>query len=151
MSVRAIPSGTPRVSPYLCVVGAKQAIAWYVEILGAMETMRIPGPKDTVLHAELRLGDSVVMLGEEAPERGALSPGKIGGTPVSLVVYVADVDEVFVRALAGGATEERPVADQPFGDRMGTLRDPFGHRWHLASRVEDITAAEIVRRMSPSE
>ncbi|HEV7265943.1 MAG TPA: VOC family protein [Falsiroseomonas sp.] len=149
MPVSAIPPGYPRVSPYLVVQDAKRALAWYVEALGAEATMRLPGPNDTLMHAEFRIGDSVVMLGEQSPDYGAYGPGHFGGTPVSLVLYVEEVDAAFVRATAAGATAERPPADQPYGDRMGTLRDPFGHRWHLATHVEDVSVEEIVRRMSP--
>jgi PhnB protein len=131
------------------VQDAKRALGWYVETLGAAETMRLPGPGDTLMHAEFRIGDSVVMLGEQAPGYGAFAPGHFGGTPVSMVVYVEDVDAAFARAIAAGATAERPVADQPFGDRMGSLVDPFGHRWHLATHVEDVAPEEIIRRMSP--
>ncbi len=148
MPVSPIPPGYPRISPYLCVVGAPAAIAWYAGALGAEETMRIPSPDGGVMHAEIRLGDSVVMLGEQAPGYGAFAPGHFGGTPVSLVVYVEDVDAVAARAAAAGATMERPPADQPYGDRMCTILDPFGHRWHLASHVEDVSPEEIVRRMS---
>ena len=149
MPASPIPPGYPRVSPYLVVQDAKRALGWYVETLGAAETMRLPGPGDTVMHAEFRIGDSVVMLGEQAPGYGAFAPGHFGGTPVSMVVYVEDVDAAFARAIAAGATAERPVADQPFGDRMGSLVDPFGHRWHLATHVEDVAPEEIIRRMSP--
>ncbi|WP_203075127.1 VOC family protein [Falsiroseomonas ponticola] len=148
MAVSPIPADYPRLSPYLCVRDARAALAWYQEALGATEVMRIPAPDGTVMHGEVRIGDSVVMVGEEAPAHGAFAPGHFGGTALSLVLYVADVDAAFARALAAGAREERPPADQPFGDRMGTLLDPFGHRWHLSSRVEEVPPAEIIRRMS---
>jgi PhnB protein len=149
MPVSPIPAGYPRISPYLVVEDAKRALAWYVEALGATEIARLPGPDDTVMHGEVRLGDSVVMLGEQMPAMGAVGPRTLGGTPVSLVCYVEDVDAAFARALAAGATAERPVADQPFGDRMGTLVDPFGHRWHLSTHVEDVSMEEVARRMAP--
>ena len=148
MPVQPIPPGHPRVTPYLCLVDATRALAWYCEAFGAEETMRIPGPGGTVMHGEIRIGTSVVMLGEQSPGYGAFGPGHFGGTPVSVVLYVEDADEVAARAVAAGATLERPVADQPYGDRMGTILDPFGHRWHLATHVEDVSPEEIVRRMS---
>ena len=149
MPVEPIPPGYPRVSPYLVMPDAKRALAWYVEALGAEETMRLPGPNDTVMHGEVRIGDSVVMLGEQTPGYGAFGPAHYGGTPVSLVLYVEDVDAAYARAVAAGAKAERPPADQPFGDRMGTIVDPFGHRWHLSTHVEDVSVEEIMRRMAP--
>jgi PhnB protein len=149
MPVPPIPPGYPRVSPYLVVQDAKRALAWYAEALGAEETMRLPGPGDTVMHGEVRLGDSVVMLGEQSADYGAYAPAHFGGTAVSLVCYVEDVDAAFSRAVAAGATAERAPADQPYGDRMGTLRDPFGHRWHLATHIKDVSTEEVIRRMSP--
>ncbi len=146
MPVPPIPPGYPRVSPYLVVAEAKAALAWYVEALGGTETMRIPGPDGGVSHAEIRFADSVVMVGE-MPGGPAAQP-----TPpvpsVSIVMYVEDVDAAFARAVAAGATAEAPVEDKPYGDRMGGFLDPFGHRWYLASHVEDVTPEEIVRRMS---
>ena len=149
MPVSPIPPGYPRVSPYLVAQDCKRALAWYVQALGGEETMRIPGPNGTVMHGEVRIGDSVVMVGEQSPDYGAFGPAHYGGTSVSMVVYVEDVDTAFARALAAGAKAERPVADQPYGDRMGTITDPFGHRWHLATHVEDVSPEEIARRMAP--
>ena len=149
MPVSPIPPGYPRVSPYLVVQDAKRALAWYVQALDATEHLRLPGPNDTLMHAEFRIGESVVMLGEQSPGHGAFGPPHFGGTPVSLVLYVEDVDAAFARAVEAGAKAERPVADMPFGDRMGTIADPFGHRWHLASHIEDVSQEEIIRRMSP--
>jgi PhnB protein len=149
MRVDPIPPDYPRISPYLCVVDARRALGWYVAALGAEEVMRLPGPDDTVMHGEVRVGGSVVMVGEQAPDYGAFGPGHFGGTAVSLLLYVADADAAYARAIAAGATAERPPADQPFGDRMGTLVDPFGHRWHLASRIEEVSVEEMARRMAP--
>jgi PhnB protein len=146
MSVQPIPAGTPRISPYLVVADAARALAWYAEVLGATETMRIPGPAGSVTHAELRIGDSVVMVGQwhDGPK-----PGVMPKVPsVSLVHYVEDADAACARAVAAGGTLQRPVAMQPYGDRMGTVTDPFGHTWHLATHVEDVPPEEIVRRMS---
>ena len=152
--VKPIPDGYPRVSPYLAVDGAAAAIAFYREVFGATERMRMPGPNDTIGHAELQLGDSVIMLADEFPDMGHLSPKSIGGTPVGLSVYVEDVDAVYAKALAAGATEDRAVQDQFYGDRMGSFLDPFGHKWHVATHVEDVPPDEMSRRaaeMMPSE
>jgi len=149
MPVQPIPPGYPRVSPYLIVQDAKRALGWYVDALNAVESVRMPGPGGTVMHAEFKIGDSVVMMGEQSADQNCHAPPHYGGTPVSMVVYVEDVDAAFARALESGATAERPPADQPFGDRMGTLVDPFGHRWHLATHVEDVSPEEIARRMAP--
>jgi PhnB protein len=148
MPVAPIPPDYPRISPYLVVQDAKRALAWYVEALGAEEQMRLPGPNDTVMHAEFRIAESVVMIGEQSPAYGAFAPPHYGGTSVSLVLYVEDVDAAFARATKAGAKAERPVANQPYGDRMGTITDPFGHRWHLATHVEDVSTEEVIRRMS---
>jgi PhnB protein len=148
MPVAPIPPGYPRISPYLVVQDAKRAMGWYVEALGAQEMLRLPGPEDSVMHGEVRIGDSVVMLGEQSPDYGAFAPAHYGGSPVSMVLYVEDVDAAFARAVALGATAEQPPADKPYGDRMGTLRDPFGHRWFLSSHIEDVSTEEVVRRMS---
>jgi PhnB protein len=148
MPVPPIPPGYGRVTPYLVAQDVKRALAWYAEAFGAVETLRIPGPDDTVMHAEFRIGDSVVMIGEQSAEYGAFAPPHYGGSPVSFVQYVEDADAAFARAVAAGGKAERPVADQPYGDRMGTLSDPFGHRWHIATHVEDVSAEEMARRMS---
>jgi PhnB protein len=149
MAVSAIPAGYARVTAYLVAKDAAAALRWYAEVFGAEETMRLPGPGGSVMHAEFRIGDTLLMIGEQAPDYGAFGPLHLGGTPVSLVHYVEDVDGAVARAVAAGATLERPVADQPFGDRMGTIHDPFGHRWHLATHIEDVSTEEILRRMSP--
>jgi PhnB protein len=134
------------VTPYLVVRGAAQAIEFYQGAFGAQERMRMTGPDGKVGHAELQIGDSLVMLAEEHPDWGALGPASMGGTPVSLLLYVQDVDAVFARALAAGAKELRPVQDQFYGDRSGFLEDPFGHRWSIASHIEDVSREEIERR-----
>lgn len=141
------PAGWPSLSPYLVVRDAAAAIAFYVEAFGAREHYRLP-MGDRIGHAELSVGDSPLMLADEFPERGYLGPASHGGTTVSLLLYVDAVDAAFARALAAGATAESAPADQFYGDRSGTLLDPFGHRWTLATHVEDVTPDEMQRRMA---
>ena len=141
-----IPEGYPRVMPYLIVDGASSAIDFYVSVLGASERMRLPGPDGRVGHAELTLGDSVIMLADEYPDMEARGPVVLGGTPVSLLVYVEDVDGVFERAIQAGARALRPVEDRFYGDRVGRFEDPFGHRWDVATHVEDVPPEEMSRR-----
>lgn len=143
---KPIPDGYPQLSPYLCIDGAAAAIDFYATVFGAKERSRMPAPGGRVGHAELQLGDSLIMLSDEWPEMGNLSPKSVGGTPVTLSVYVDDVDDVFTRALQSGATEVRPVENQFYGDRMGLLEDPFGHRWSVATHVEDVSPEEMGRR-----
>jgi PhnB protein len=146
--VDRIPKDHPRVTPYLAVDGASDAIAFYAAVLGAVETVRMPGPTpDTVGHAELKLGESVIMLADQF-EGSPPTPQKLGDSSVTLMVYVEDVDDVFRRALAAGASEIAPVTDQFYGDRSGVFRDPWGHRWNVASHAEDVTPEEMARRMS---
>ena len=142
----AIPEGYPRVTPYLIVDGADEAIDFYGSVLGATERMRMAGPDGKVGHAELEVGDSVVMLADEHPEMDALGPRSVGGTPVSLHVYVDDADAVFTRALEAGARELRPVELKFYGDRLGSFEDPFGHHWHVATHVEDVPPEEMEAR-----
>ncbi|MGX1882880.1 VOC family protein [Streptomyces sp. NPDC055287] len=146
MTVQPIPEGYPRVTPYLCVDGAAAAIDFYVSVLGAEERMRMPAPGGKIGHAELGLGNSVVMLADEYPDMGFRSPKAVGGTPITLHVYVEDVDRVFAKALAQGAKELSPVKDEFYGDRTGQLEDPFGHRWSIASHIEDVPAEEMEKR-----
>ena len=147
-SVQPIPDGYPRVSPYLCVDGAAAAIEFYKDILGAQERIRMPGPEGKLGHAELQIGESIVMLADEFPDMGVRGPKSIGGTPVTLHVYVDDVDAVFDAALAAGATSVRPVENQFYGDRTGQFEDPFGHRWNIATHVEDVPPDEMEKRMA---
>jgi PhnB protein len=145
--VQPIPSNYPRVSPYLCVAGAARAIDFYVDVFGAVERMRMPGDSpDNIGHAELELGTGMIMLADEFPDMGFLSPKSIGGSPVTVQVYVEDVDAVFARAIAGGATATRELENQFYGDRSGQFVDPFGHRWNVASHVEDVEPDEMERR-----
>ena len=143
---KPIPDGYPQLSPYLCVDGAAAAIEFYSGVFGAKERNRMPAPDGRIGHVELQLGDSLIMMSDEYPEMGSRSPKSVGGTPVTLSVYVEDVDEVFGRALAAGASEIRPVETQFYGDRMGLFEDPFGHRWSVASHVEDVSPEEMGRR-----
>ena len=146
MSVQPIPEDYPRVTPYLIIDGASDAIDFYTKVLGAQERMRMPGPDGKLGHAELQLGNSVIMLADEFPDMGAVGPKSVGGTPVTLHVYVEDVDSVFENALASGATEIRAVENQFYGDRSGQFEDPFGHQWNVASHVEDVPPEEMEKR-----
>ena len=144
--VKPIPEGYPQVTPYLCVDGASDAIQFYTTVFGATERVRLPGPDGTIGHAELQLGDSIIMLADESPDIGFRSPKAIGGSPVTISVYVEDVDGVFDRAVQAGAKALRPVEDQFYGDRSGQFEDPFGHRWSVATHVEDVPPDEMARR-----
>ena len=147
MAVSHIPEGYHSVTPYLIVDGAAEAIRFYRQAFGAEEVMRMPmGDSGKLAHAEIRIEGSHVMLADEFPEMGFLGPLKRGGATASLMIYLADVDAAFSRALTAGAREERAPADQFWGDRMGTLVDPFGHRWTLATHVEDVAEDEMQRR-----
>jgi PhnB protein len=148
MAVSHIPEGYHTVTPYLIVDGAAEAIRFYAAAFGATEVLRMPMGDDKLAHAEVRIGDSFVMLADEFPDMGFLGPLKRGGATASLLIYVEDVDAAYRRALDAGATEERAPADQFWGDRMGTLRDPFGHRWSLATHVEEVGEEEMQRRMA---
>lgn len=142
---QAIPKGYHTVTPSLFVAGAAKAIEFYKKALGAEEIMRFPGPDGSIMHAELRIGDSVIMLGDEMPDQGGKGPKTIGGTPVSFFVYREDVDAAWKRAVDAGARPLVPLADQFWGDRTGCLLDPFGHQWWLAQHVQDLTPEEIRR------
>ena len=145
-NVKPIPDGYPRVSPYLTIDGASAAIDFYSKVLGATERMRMPAPGDKVGHAELQIGDSVLMLSDQFPEMEVRGPKALGGTPVTISVYVDDVDGVFERALEAGATALRPVEDRFYGDRAGQFEYPFGHRWSVATHVEDVPPDEMAER-----
>ncbi|MGH2802332.1 MAG: VOC family protein [Thermoleophilaceae bacterium] len=144
--VNPIPDGYPRVIPYLIVDGAAAAIDFYNSVLGATERMRMAAPNGKVGHAELEIGDSVIMLADEHPEIDARGPTSVGGTPVSLHVYVEDADGVFERAIEAGARPVRPVENKFYGDRSGGFEDPFGHRWDVATHVEDVPPDEMSKR-----
>jgi PhnB protein len=147
MAVKKIPDGYNTITPYLIVDGAARAIEFYKKAFGAEETVRMPGPDGRIGHAELRLGNSVIMLADQNPETGAKGPKTYGGSPVTLFVYVENVDKVFAQAVAAGATVERPLANQFYGDRTGGIVDPFGHKWYLATHIEDVAPDEMERRM----
>jgi PhnB protein len=144
--VNPIPDGYPRVTPYLIADGAAAAIDFYKSVLGASERMRMEGPDGKVGHAELEIGDSVIMIADEHPEMDIQGPKTIGGTPVSLNVYVEDADSVFDHAIESGARALRAVEDQFYGDRSGSFEDPFGHHWHVATHVEDVPPDEMSKR-----
>lgn len=144
--VTPIPSGYPRVCPYLHIDGAADAIEFYKRVFDATERVRMDGPDSKVGHAELGIGDSVVMLADEYPDMGVKGPKTIGGTPVVLSIYVEDVDTTVVNATAAGAKITRPVEDRFYGDRVGQIEDPFGHVWSIQTHIEDVSPDEMRRR-----
>ena len=142
--VKAIPEAYGSVTPYLCINGAAQAIEFYKKAFGAKEKARMYGPDGkTIMHAEIKIGDSHIMLGEEMPQMNHLSPQTLNGTPVNLYVYVKDVDKVFNQAVKAGATVAMPVMDAFWGDRNGQVIDPFGHKWGIATRKRDVSEKEM--------
>lgn len=146
MAVNYIPKGYHSATPYLICKGAARAIDFYKQAFGATELMRFPGPGGSIGHAEIKIGDSPIMLADEAPQMGYRSPVSFGGSPVSIMLYVQDVDKVVDRAVKAGAKLERPVADQFYGDRNGTIQDPFGHVWTIGTHKEDVSPEEMQRR-----
>ncbi len=146
MAVKAIPDGYPQVIPYLHVDGAAEAIDFYKRAFGARERMVMDGPNGTVAHAELEIGDSVIMLSDPFPHSSVRPPKELGGTTASVFLYVEDVDAVVQQAVAAGATITMPVADQFWGDRFGSVLDPFGHQWAVATHVEDVPPEEMAMR-----
>ncbi len=146
MAVHHIPEGYTSVTPYIIVKDGAAALDFYAKAFAAVELERLEMPDGRVGHAEFSIGDSRLMLAGEFPELDALSAETIGGTPVSLLLYVEDVDDMFARALAAGATELQAVEDKFYGDRSGMLRDPFGHKWSIATHIEDVTPEELGRR-----
>lgn len=145
-----IPDSYRRVTPSLTVAGAVKALEFYGAVFGATERMRFPGPDGTIAHAEIQIGDSVIIIEDEDPQRGTKAPPASGlsGSPASLFIYVEDVDAVIARAVELGATLRRPAEDQFYGDRDGYIVDPFGHGWTVASHIEDVTPEEMTRRMA---
>jgi len=145
--VPAIPDGYHSITPYLIVSKAADAIEFYKNAFGATELVRMDGPGGTIAHAEMKVGDSPFMLADQTPEMGFKAPEALGGSPVSILLYVDDVDSTFQRARKAGARELRPVADQFYGDRTATIADPFGHTWTIATHKEDVPPEEMQRRM----
>jgi|SRR5208283_3599126 len=146
--VQAIPAGYTGVTPYLIIRGAARALEFYKKAFAGTELLRFPGPDGKIGHAEIKIGEGVVMLADESPERGHKSPQTLGGNAVSLLFYVPDVDACFARAVAAGATVTQALADQFYGDRSGTITDPFGHIWTIATHTEDVSEDEMQRRMA---
>jgi PhnB protein len=151
MAVKSIPEGYHSVTPYLIVRGGSDAIEFYKKAFGATELFRFPAPDGKVGHAEIKIGDSPIMLADEYPQMGYNSPQSIGGSPVSLMIYVDDVDTVFNRAVESGATLKEAVQDKFYGDRIGSVVDPFGHVWHIATHKEDISIEEMQQRAKALE
>lgn len=145
--VNPIPDNYPRASAALAVDGAADAIEFYCAVFGARERMRIPAPGGKIGHAELEIGDSLIMVADEYPEMGFVGPKAIGGTPVTISVYVADADAAFAEAVSRGARPLREVADHFYGDRSGQFEDPWGHRWGVATHIEDVSPEELDRRV----
>jgi PhnB protein len=143
---KPIPDGYHGATPYLCCKDAAGAIAFYKKAFGATELMRLAEPTGRIGHAEVKIGGAVIMLSDEHPEIGVRSPQSLGGTPVGIHLYVEDVDALSNQAVAAGAKLVRPVADQFYGDRSGTLEDPFGHRWYVATHIEDVSSEELGKR-----
>ena len=146
--VKPVPDGYSNVTPYLVIKGAAAAIDFYKKAFGATELMRMPHPDGRIGHAELKFGDSHVMLADEFPEMNVVSPQTLGNSPVGLLLYVDDVDATFAKAVALGATVNKPLADQFYGDRTGTVVDPFGHKWTIATHKEDVSPEEMQRRIA---
>ncbi|SNR76115.1 PhnB protein [Haloechinothrix alba] len=144
---KPIPDNYPRVIPHLSVNGAAEAITFYSEVFGATERgERFTTPDGSIAHAELQVGDAVIMLADEDPEFGNRGPHAFGGTPVTIMLYVEDVDATVQRAVQNGATLEQPVTDEFYGDRVGRVTDPFGYAWHVATHVEDVSDEEMAQR-----
>jgi PhnB protein len=146
--VKPIPEGYQVLTPYLVCKDAARAIEFYRNVLGATEKMRMPAPDGKVGHAELQFGSSLLMLADEYPEMGYRGPQAFGGSPVTLHLYVDDVDAVFKRAVSAGAKERQPVENKFYGDRSGTIEDPFGHTWNLSTHIEDVSPEEMEKRMA---
>ena len=147
MPVKTIPEGYHSVTPHLIVRGAAEAIDFYRKAFGAVELFRFPSPDGKIGHAEIKIGDSAIMMADEHPDMGYKGPLTIGGSPVSLMIYVEDVDTVFNQAVAAGATIKEALEDKFYGDRMGTVTDPFGHVWHISTHKEDVSMDEMQERM----
>lgn len=147
MAVQPIPEGYHSVTPYLIFGDAGKAIRFYQQAFGATERMRMPTPDGKIGHAEIRIGDSTIMLADEFPDMGARGPEAYGGSPAGFMIYVEDVEATFRRAIEAGGEEVRPIEDKFYGDRSGTLKDPFGYQWTVSTHVEDVAPDEMERRM----
>ncbi len=147
MAVKPIPEGFHAVTPYICVKGAAKAIDFYKKVFGAKELFRMCSPDGSIGHAEIQIGDSRIMLADEDPSMNFFSPETLGGSPSLLMIYTENADETFRRALEAGATETRPLKDQFYGDRSGSVKDPFGHKWTIATHIEDVPEEEMERRL----
>ena len=147
-NVKPIPEGYHSVTPYLIIKGAAEAIEYYKRSFGATELFRMPAPDGKIGHAEIKIGDSPIMLADEHPDLGHVGPQTLGGTSVGIMIYVDDVDTMFKKAISGGGQEIKPLQDQFYGDRSGTLKDPFGHMWTVATHVEDVAPEEMEKRMA---
>lgn len=145
--VQPIPKGYHTVTPYMTIRNCAEAIEFYKKAFGAVETVRLDGADNKIMHAEIKIGDSTIMMSDESLEMAHLGPEKLGGSPISVLLYVENVDEVFKRAVKAGATVIREVTNEFYGDRMGTLKDPFGHTWSIGTHVEDVSPEEMSRRM----
>lgn len=143
---KSVPDGYHSVTPYLSIKGAAAALDFYKRAFNAKELYRIDGPQGSIGHAEIEIGDSRLMLSEEAPEMDCLSPASLGGAGISLLIYVADADRLFAQAVAAGGQVLRPMQDQFYGDRSGTIKDPFGHMWTVATHIEDVPPQELEAR-----
>jgi PhnB protein len=151
MAVKPIPDDYPQITPYLVIDGAAAAIDFYKEVFGTTERLRMGGPDGRIGHAELQLGNALVMLADEYPEMNIRSPRAYGGSGTNVSVYVTDVDAVHAKALSLGATEDRAVQDQFYGDRTGSFTDPWGHKWSVATHVEDVSPEEMQKRAAAME
>lgn len=146
MAVKSVPEGYHTATPYLYVKGGAKALDFYKKAFGATELMRMEGPGGSIGHAEIRIGDSPIMLADESPEMGARSPETYGGSAVGIMLYVPDVDATVKRAVDAGAKLDRAIENKFYGDRMGSIKDPFGHIWYIATHIEDVSPDEMKRR-----
>jgi PhnB protein len=148
MTVKPIPDGYHSITPYLIVRDAARALDFYKKAFGAVELLRMAHPTGKIGHAEIKIGDSIIMMADEFPDHDIRSPESFGGSPVSLLLYVEDVDTAFPQAIAAGGTVVKPIADQFYGDRSGMLKDPFGHTWSISTHKEDLTPEQVQQRIS---
>ncbi len=142
-AVKPVPDGYHSVQPYLMLKNCAEALAFYKKAFGAEEKFRMPNREGGIGHAEMQIGDSIVMMADEAPQMDAFSPQHFGGSPVSLLIYTENCDETYGRALAAGAESVRAPADQPYGDRMSGVKDPFGYKWWIATHIKDVSPEEM--------